>query len=239
MAMGTALGWGNLITIIVSVALAFVFGYSLTLIPLLKAVSPGAAFRLALAADTLSIVIMEIVDNLVMLTIPGAMDAGPAKLLFWSSMALSLVLAGLAAYPVNRRLITRGKGHAVVHGAHSASSPSGEKPSAEHKHGHMGHGDQSNPAGFAVHRAQEGTFPAGPGHERMPGMTLPHLSPLLKGEASPVTPTGVCLLSLDILLVGFAYTWARTRRAGTGGLPLQYRRIDRSSEGEGFESSSP
>jgi hypothetical protein len=119
MLIGTALHWGNGATIALAVALAFVCGYTLTLLPLLRAgMTFGAALRLALAADTVSIAVMEIVDNGVMLVIPGAMDAGLAQPLFWGSLALSLLLAGTATFPVNRWLIARGQGHAVVHEHH-------------------------------------------------------------------------------------------------------------------------
>ena len=119
MVIGTALGWSNAATIAISVALAFVFGYGLTMLPLVRAgMTLAAAAGLALAADTASIVIMEIVDNAIMLMIPGAMDAGLASPLFWGSLAASLVIAGLAAFPVNRWLIARGRGHAVVHRHH-------------------------------------------------------------------------------------------------------------------------
>lgn len=119
MVIGTALGWGNGATIALAVVLAFMFGYALTLLPLLKAVSVASALKLALAADTASITVMEIVDNAIMLVIPGAMDAGLATLLFWGSLAFSLAVAGVAAFPVNRWLIARGKGHAVVHVHHA------------------------------------------------------------------------------------------------------------------------
>ena len=118
MVIGTALGWGNAATIALAVVLAFVFGYALTLRPLLRAMSFAAALRLALAADTASITIMEIVDNAIMLVIPGAMDAGLASLLFWASLAFSLAVAAVAAFPVNRWLIARGRGHAVVQAHH-------------------------------------------------------------------------------------------------------------------------
>jgi Domain of unknown function (DUF4396) len=118
MVIGTALGWGNAPTIALAVVLAFFFGYGLTLRPLLAAMPFGAALRLALAADTVSITIMEIVDNAIMLVIPGAMDAGLASVLFWASLAFSLAVAALAAFPVNRWLIARGRGHAVVHAHH-------------------------------------------------------------------------------------------------------------------------
>jgi hypothetical protein len=120
MVIGTALGLSNLATIALAVALAFVFGYALTLIPLIRAnIAWRTALGLAFASDTASITIMEIVDNAIMLVIPGAMDAGLTAPLFWGSLAFSLVVAGAAAFPVNRWLISRGLGHAVVHAYHS------------------------------------------------------------------------------------------------------------------------
>ena len=119
MVIGTALGWGNLATIGLAIALAFVSGYLFTMIPLLRAgLALGAATWIALAADTVSITIMEIVDNLVMLVIPGAMNAGLDSLLFWGSLAAALAIAGVVAYPVNRWLIARGRGHALAHAHH-------------------------------------------------------------------------------------------------------------------------
>ncbi|MGD9953938.1 MAG: DUF4396 domain-containing protein [Burkholderiales bacterium] len=119
MVIGTALGWGNLETIALAVVLAFFFGYALTMRPLLvSGMGLGAAAKLALAADTASITIMEIVDNAIMLAIPGAMDAPLDSLLFWGSLAIALAVAAVAAFPVNRWLIARGKGHAVVHSHH-------------------------------------------------------------------------------------------------------------------------
>ena len=118
MVIGTALGWGNGATIALAVVLAFMFGYALTLLPLLRVMEPGAALKLALAADTASITVMEIVDNAIMLVIPGAMDAPLDSLLFWGSLALALAVAAVAAFPVNRWLIARGRGHAVVHAHH-------------------------------------------------------------------------------------------------------------------------
>jgi hypothetical protein len=118
MVIGTALGWGNAATIALAVALAFVFGYALTLWPLLKAMPIAAAMRLALAADTASIAVMELVDNAIMLVIPGAMDAGLGSVLFWGSLAVALAIAAIAAFPVNRWLIAHGRGHAVVHAHH-------------------------------------------------------------------------------------------------------------------------
>jgi len=118
-AIGTALGWGNLETIVLAIVLAFFFGYSLTMLPLLRAgLALAAALPLAFASDTLSIAVMEIVDNAIILVIPGAMEAGLDEILFWGSLAFSLVVAFAAAFPVNRWLIARGKGHAVVHAYH-------------------------------------------------------------------------------------------------------------------------
>ncbi len=117
--IGTALGWSEWPTIALAVGLAFVFGYLFTLVPLLRAgMSFREAFGLALASDTASIAIMEVVDNGVMLAIPGAMTAGLTDLFFWGSLGLALVLAGFAAFPVNRWLIARGRGHALVHEHH-------------------------------------------------------------------------------------------------------------------------
>ena len=119
MIIGTALGWGDFQTIALAVVLAFFFGYSFTLVPLLRAgLALGAAIPIALAADTISITIMEIVDNAIMLLIPGAMEAGLTNFLFWGSLAFALLVAGAVAYPVNRWLIARGRGHAVVHAHH-------------------------------------------------------------------------------------------------------------------------
>jgi hypothetical protein len=119
MVIGTALGWNDWQTIAVAVVLAFIFGYSLTMLPLLRSgIALAAAVPLALAADTVSIAVMEIVDNVIMLMIPGAMDAGLVDFRFWGSLAAALVIAGVIAYPVNRWLIARGKGHSVVHAHH-------------------------------------------------------------------------------------------------------------------------
>ena len=117
--VGTILGWGNVATIALAVVLAFFFGYSLTMLPLLRSgLALATVLPIAFAADTLSITIMEIVDNLVMVVIPGAMEAGLGSLLFWGSLAFALAVAFVAAFPVNRWLIARGKGHAVVHQYH-------------------------------------------------------------------------------------------------------------------------
>jgi hypothetical protein len=117
--IATQLGWHDLPSILLAVVLAFVFGYALTLRPLLTSgVALGSAMGLAFAADTLSITVMEIVDTAIILVIPGAMDAGIADPLFWGSLGVALVIAGVAAYPVNRWLIQRGRGHAVLGGHH-------------------------------------------------------------------------------------------------------------------------
>ena len=119
MVIGTALDWGNRETIVLSIVLAFLFGYALTMLPLLRGgMTLAAAIPVALAADTLSITIMELVDNAIILVIPGAMEAGLSDLLFWGSLAGALLVAGVAAYPANRWLIARGRGHAVVHAHH-------------------------------------------------------------------------------------------------------------------------
>ena len=119
MVVGTALGWAALPTIVLAIGLAFVFGYSLTLWPL---VTSGMALRtalgLAFVADTLSITVMEIVDNGIVLLIPGAMSAELVDPLFWIALAVALAIAWVVAFPVNRWLIARGRGHAVIHGGH-------------------------------------------------------------------------------------------------------------------------
>lgn len=117
--IGTALGWGNVPTIALAVTLAFISGFALTTIPFLKrGFGIIASVKIALAADTASITVMEIIDNGLMIWIPGAMDAPLDSLLFWSSMTVSLLIAGLFAFPLNRWLIARGKGHALVHHHH-------------------------------------------------------------------------------------------------------------------------
>jgi hypothetical protein len=129
MAIGMALALGNTTTIVLSVILAFLFGYLLTMLPLLRAgVALRTALGLAFASDTASIAVMELVDNALMLLIPGAMSAGLGDPLFWGSLILSLLLGGVAAFPVVRWLIARGRGHALVHqhhgrhgGAHGAA----------------------------------------------------------------------------------------------------------------------
>ena len=117
--IGTALEWSNVATIVLAIVLAFFFGYGLTMLPLLRSgMALGAVLPLAFASDTLSITVMEIVDNLIIVAIPGAMDAGLGSLLFWGSLAFALAVAFIAAFPVNKYLISRGKGHAVVHKHH-------------------------------------------------------------------------------------------------------------------------
>ncbi|MFD0070150.1 DUF4396 domain-containing protein [Streptomyces sp. NPDC059944] len=119
MVVGTAFGWGNLPTTVLAIVLAFFFGYALTLRGILKAgVAFRTAFRVALAADTLSIAVMELIDNGVIVLWPAAMDADLADALFWVSLAVSLAIAFVVTTPVNKWMIGRGKGHAVVHAYH-------------------------------------------------------------------------------------------------------------------------
>jgi hypothetical protein len=119
MVLGTALGWHNAVTVVASIVLAFAFGYTLTITPVLRSGVPlRRAIGVALAADTVSIAVMEIIDNAVIVLIPGAMDAGLANWLFWASLVASLAIAFVVTVPVNRWLIGRGKGHAVVHEYH-------------------------------------------------------------------------------------------------------------------------
>ncbi|MEV6903511.1 DUF4396 domain-containing protein [Amycolatopsis sp. NPDC051372] len=119
MVLGTAFGLHNAATVVLSIVLAFVFGYGLTMRGVLKSgLSVSAAFKVALAADTVSIAVMEIVDNLVIVMVPGAMDAGVTSALFWLSLLFSLIVAFVVTVPVNKWMIGRGKGHAVVHAHH-------------------------------------------------------------------------------------------------------------------------
>jgi len=125
MVIGTALGFSDLGTIALAVGLAFLFGYGLTSLPLLRAgFALAAVVPIALAADTFSITVMEIADNAIMLLIPGAMEAGVGDVLFWGALSVALVIAGVIAFPVNRWLIARGKGHTAVHetGVHGGPS---------------------------------------------------------------------------------------------------------------------
>ena len=133
MVVGTALGFSNAATIALAVVLAFVFGYSLTMLPLLRAgLAVAVVVPLAFAADSFSIAVMELVDNGVMLAIPGAMDAPLTNPLFWGSLGFALVVAYVVAYPVNRHLIARGQGHAAVHSyhgqGHDGASRAGGEP---------------------------------------------------------------------------------------------------------------
>jgi Domain of unknown function (DUF4396) len=133
--IGTILGWGNVATIALAVVLAFFFGYSLTMLPLLRSgLALATVLPIAFAADTLSIMVMEIVDNLVLLIIPGAMEAGLTSLLFWGSLAFALAVAFAAAFPLNRWLIARGRGHAVVHQYHGGGH--GGRDDDHQHHGH-------------------------------------------------------------------------------------------------------
>jgi uncharacterized protein DUF4396 len=120
MIIGTALGFSDWGTIALAVALAFLFGYGLTSLPLLRSgLTLGAVIPIALASDTISIAIMEIVDNAIMLLIPGAMEAGLNSIGFYAALTVALVIAGAVAFPINRWLISRGKGHAVIHQHHA------------------------------------------------------------------------------------------------------------------------
>jgi hypothetical protein len=126
MLIGTALGFSNLSTVLLSILLAFVFGYGLTSLPLLRAgLALAVVAPIALASDTLSIATMEVVDNAIIVVVPGALEAGLADILFWGSLAFSLPVAGACALPVNRWLLARGKGHAAVHetGIHGGLPP--------------------------------------------------------------------------------------------------------------------
>lgn len=126
--IGTALGLSNLITIALSITLAFIFGYSLSLLPVVSVGIPlSIAITTVFAADTLSIATMETIDNLVMVVMPGAMDAGIVNPVFWLSMALALTAAFIAAFPVNRYMLLHGKGHALLHKFHG---------STDHQHNH-------------------------------------------------------------------------------------------------------
>ncbi|MGS2614869.1 DUF4396 domain-containing protein [Micromonospora sp. LZ34] len=156
MVIGTALGWSDLGTIALAVGLAFLFGYSLTIRPVLRSGVPlRAAVKVALVADTVSIAVMEVVDNGVMLAIPGAMEAGLSSWVFWASLAGALAVAFVVTVPVNRALIARGRGHAVTHryhaghdhptsagghhAGHSAGHAGHEADHADHRAGHAGH----------------------------------------------------------------------------------------------------
>jgi hypothetical protein len=126
MIIGTALGWSDLQTVALAVGLAFLFGYAFTIGPVMRGgLALRAAVPVALAADTLSITVMEVVDNAIMLGVPGAMDAGLTSPLFWGALAFALLVAFVVTVPVNRWLIARGKGHAVIHQYHRGPSGDG------------------------------------------------------------------------------------------------------------------
>ena len=137
MAIGTALGFSDWGTVGLAVALAFLFGYGLTSLPLLRAgFALSAVVPIALAADTFSIAVMEIVDNAVMLAIPGAMSAGLQEPLFWGSLAVALAVAWILAFPVNRWLIRRGRGHAVIHAHHHGTGGADQPEVQGRDHAH-------------------------------------------------------------------------------------------------------
>lgn len=142
--IGTAIGLSTVQTMALAISLAFVFGYALSSLPLVGAgMSLGRALKLVLAADTLSIIVMEVVDNAVMAAIPGAMDAGLVNPVFWLGMMIALTAAFLAAFPVNRYLIDRGKGHALHHGAHHGAHDGREGHEGhEQHHDHHSHGSE-------------------------------------------------------------------------------------------------
>ena len=141
MVIGTALGWTDLQTIALAVGLAFLFGYAFTVGPVMRSgLSLRRAVPVALAADTISITVMEVVDNAVMLGVPGAMEAGLGNALFWGSLAFALTVAFLVTVPVNRWLIAKGRGHAVVHAYHQAGAEGQAPAHAGHSSHHTGHG---------------------------------------------------------------------------------------------------
>jgi hypothetical protein len=135
--IGTAAGLSSAVTIALAVGLAFLFGYALSTVPLIQAgLGFGAALSVVFAADTLSIATMEIVDNLVMALIPGAMDSGLVNPIFWIGMIIALSAAFVAAFPVNRYLMDKGKGHALAHQYHHGAGHEGHDASAEHQSEH-------------------------------------------------------------------------------------------------------
>jgi hypothetical protein len=134
--VGTAAGLSNAVTILLSIALAFVFGYLLSTLPLVQSgIAFAAALKVVLAADTLSILTMEVVDNAVMAIVPGAMNAGLVNPVFWLSMMLALSAAFVVAFPVNRALIDRGRGHALTHDMHAGHGDSEPDHSEPDHHG--------------------------------------------------------------------------------------------------------
>jgi hypothetical protein len=142
--IGTALGLSTAVTIALAVALAFLFGYALSTLPLIQAgLGFFAALSVVFAADTLSIAVMEIVDNLVMAIIPGAMDAGLVNPIFWLGMMIALTVAFIAAFPVNRYLIDKGKGHALTHQFMHGDEHGAETTQDEHRHDQRKHESHS------------------------------------------------------------------------------------------------
>lgn len=143
MMLGTHYGWDNLTTVVVSISLAFITGYTLSTLPLVRNGIPvRRAMRLVLAADTLSILTMEVVNNGIMLAVPGAMDAHLLSLHFWIPMTISLIIAGMVAYPVNAWLLSRGQGHAITH--HAAHGHGEDSMHADHEsHAEHGNGDHT------------------------------------------------------------------------------------------------
>jgi Domain of unknown function (DUF4396) len=167
MVIGTATGLHNAGTVALSIALAFVFGYGLTMTSVLRAgVGLRAAFAVALAADTVSIIVMEIMDNAVVVAVPGAMDAGLSSVLFWGSLALSLAVAFVVTTPVNRAMISRGRGHAVVHAYHGHGDHAGmEHDHGDHagmEHGHGDHAGMDHGHGGGREAAQRAGVPDSP-----------------------------------------------------------------------------
>jgi hypothetical protein len=143
--LATALGWGDMPSIGLAVALAFLFGYSLTMWPLLRG---GVAFRaaigIALAADTLSIVVMEVVDNAIIIAVPGAMEAGLDELLFWGSLGVALGVAFVPAVALNYYLLSRGRGHALIHRIHESREETATDPEHAHAATHSQHGGEAD-----------------------------------------------------------------------------------------------
>ena len=140
MVIGTALGWSDLATIALAIALAFVFGYALTSYPLVRArLAFGTVVTTAFASDTISIAIMEAIDNAFVLAVPGAMEAGIDEALFWGPLLGGFVIAFPFAFLANRYLIARGKGHALVHEYHHGARHHAHHGHAHHEHGHHGH----------------------------------------------------------------------------------------------------
>jgi len=134
LAIGTAAGWTDAATLVLAIVLAFVFGYALTVLGTLRAgLTLGRAVRVALAADSVSIAVMELVDNAVIVAVPGAMSAGLTTWLFWGTLAFSLLVAFVVTVPFNRWMIGRGLGHAVVHHYHGAA-PERASESQQHQH---------------------------------------------------------------------------------------------------------